>query len=67
MNPVKLTGRELLVIKLLSEGATNNNVAVLIKVKLSTVKTHIENARWKLDALNTTHLVAICIRAGWIE
>lgn len=48
----KLTGRELSVFRLLAEGKTNKEIASIMAVEVSTVKTHANNLYAKLGCKN---------------
>lgn len=54
-----LTGREREVVNLVSHGHSNAEIAVLLSVAPSTIKTHVENAMGKLEARTRAHLVAL--------
>jgi LuxR family maltose regulon positive regulatory protein len=53
-----LTPREQEVLRLLAQGATNNEIADRLVVSLRTVKKHVSNLLLKLEAQNRTHAVA---------
>jgi LuxR family maltose regulon positive regulatory protein len=56
--PEPLTAREQEVLRLLAQGATNQEIADHLVVSLRTVKKHVGNLLLKLDAQNRTHAVA---------
>jgi len=58
-----LTSRELRVLKLISEGRSNKEIAALNYVELSTVKTHINNIYCKLAVKNRKDAAAIYQKA----
>jgi DNA-binding CsgD family transcriptional regulator len=58
--------RQLDVVQCLSRGMRNAEVADWLGIGRETVKSHVANAKRAVDAASTTHLVAICWRAGWI-
>lgn len=53
-----LTDRELEVLALVAEGATNQEIARELVVSLATVKTHINHIFGKLDAESCVQVVA---------
>ena len=59
---VLLTSKEFLVLRLLAEGKTNKEIAVLHCVELSTVKTHVNNLYAKLNVSNRAQA-----RARYVE
>jgi DNA-binding CsgD family transcriptional regulator len=65
--PYKLTDRELQVISLASHGKSNEQIAQALGVEKETIKSHVKNARRKLQASNCTQAVAKCLRFGMIE
>ncbi|MEO0750717.1 MAG: helix-turn-helix transcriptional regulator [Pseudomonadota bacterium] len=60
----RLTEREILIIKLIAAGNSAKEVAGQLDIAPRTVQKHLDNSRLKLDAKNTTHLVALCIAHG---
>ena len=56
--PEPLTAREQEVLRLLAQGATNQEIADRLVVSLRTVKKHVGNLLLKLEAQNRTHAVA---------
>ena len=61
-----ITHRERDVIRLLSFGNSNDDIADKLNISSHTVKTHRKNIMTKTDCKNTTQLVAMCIRQGII-
>lgn len=59
-----LSPRELEVVELAAAGLTRREMAKVMFVGESTVKTHLEAAARKLAARNRTHLVALAYRTG---
>ena len=53
-----LSARELEVLRLLAEGATNRAIAKQLVVSLDTVKRHVSNLFGKLEVANRTQAVA---------
>lgn len=62
----KLTVREIEILHLLSEGVTTKEIARRFSISELTVKKHRENLLKKVNAKNSTHLVAVAIREGLI-
>jgi len=67
LRPPKLTPRELECLKWASEGKTYADIASILGLRVGTVKTYMEMARVKLEALNTTHMVARAIAFRLID
>ncbi|MEQ9468581.1 MAG: LuxR C-terminal-related transcriptional regulator [Ekhidna sp.] len=61
-----ITHRERDVLRLLSFGYSNDDIADKLNISTHTVKTHRKNVMTKADCKNTTQLVAMCIRQGII-
>jgi len=61
-----LSPRELSVMTFLAKGFSRAQAAGELKISEHTLRVHIEAARYKLGALNTTHAVARALRAGII-
>jgi DNA-binding CsgD family transcriptional regulator len=59
--------RELQVLALVAEGATNKEAGVALGVSRETVKTHLKHSTQKLGARDRTHAVTICFRRGLLE
>ena len=64
---VPLTPRELEVLALLAEGATNKLIARRLGISLHTVKFHVASLIEKLDAVTRTDAVAQAARLGVID
>jgi DNA-binding NarL/FixJ family response regulator len=62
-----LSPRELEILKLLSQGLSNRQIAEEITLGVETVKTHISHILTKLDAVDRTQAVAKAIRQGLID
>jgi DNA-binding NarL/FixJ family response regulator len=60
----RLTGRELEVLKLLAEGASNKMIARELAVSVHTAKFHVASILEKLDATGRTDAVAHAVRLG---
>ena len=61
-----LTDREKETLHLLAEGRSNKEVATVLDVGLSTVKTHRANLMQKLNLHNTAEIVLYAVRKGLI-
>lgn len=62
----RLSMREREVLTYAAAGATNTTIAYMLAIKVTSVRSHIENARVKLNAKNKTQAVAEAIRTGQI-
>ena len=62
-----LTPRELEILRRISFGWSNDEIADDLGIKPDTVRTHVENARRSLGARNRAHAVAIAIRTGGLS
>jgi DNA-binding NarL/FixJ family response regulator len=58
----RLTKRELEVLEMMAEGATNPEIAERLVITVSTVKTHVRNILRKLHVRNRTEAVAQYLR-----
>jgi DNA-binding NarL/FixJ family response regulator len=65
--PPPLTRRELAVVFLLSHGLRCKQIAAMLYVEESTVRSHIEAMVAKLDARSQAHAVATALRLGLID
>jgi len=61
---ISLTGRERDVLKFISEGKSNSEVAEILGISIRTVETHRANIMNKLDLRNTAELVRYAIQKG---
>jgi ATP/maltotriose-dependent transcriptional regulator MalT len=57
-NPAELTSREVEVLRLIAEGASNRAIAAQLVISLHTVKRHVAHVLAKLDAASRTEAVA---------
>ena len=64
---LNLTSRETEVLQLIADGFLNKQIAQRLYVSPETVKSCIDNIRFKLDARNRTHAASIGLRAGLIN
>lgn len=62
-----LTDRELEVLELLAEGASNDQVATALFIAPATVRTHVLSILRKLQARNRTEAVVRAYRFGWLS
>lgn len=62
-----LTERELEVLRLIAQGATNQEIAERLVITVGTVKSHINHVLGKLDAHNRTEAVARARGLGLLE
>jgi DNA-binding CsgD family transcriptional regulator/N-acetylneuraminic acid mutarotase len=60
-----LTERELEVVKLVAEGASNKQIASSLFISENTVKVHLKNVFIKLEAESRAKVAAIAQRNGW--
>jgi DNA-binding CsgD family transcriptional regulator len=67
VNKIKLTPRELEILKWLSDGKSNWDISVILKRSQRVIKWHAQNFMEKLGAQNRTHAVAIALRRGLFE
>lgn len=65
-NGIKLTRREIEVLKLIAEGLTNVEIADKLFISFQTVDSHRKNLFKKLDAKNRASLINIAIHKGYI-
>jgi len=62
-----LTQREREVLRLLSDGSSNEAIASALGISTETVRTHVRKAMAKLDADTRTHAVATALRQSLIS
>lgn len=62
--PVALSDRQLEILALVAEGATDNEIAVRLRVSVRTIARHMEAIFARLDARSRTHAVALALRQG---
>jgi DNA-binding NarL/FixJ family response regulator len=63
----ELTERELDVLKRVSTGTSNKEIAASLAVTEATVKSHMKNVMAKLGANDRTHAVMIAVKRGFID
>ena len=59
-----LTRRQLQVLALVAEGATDGEIALKLEISPGTVAWHVKAIRTRLDARSRTHAVALALRQG---
>jgi DNA-binding NarL/FixJ family response regulator len=64
---LKLSPRELELLRLLAQGYSYTACASLMNIALSTVQTHIRNMYRKLDVSNQRQAIAIGQKSGWLH
>lgn len=62
-----LTNKEIEIVRLLSQGLTTKDIAARIFISHHTVNTHRKNILAKLQIKNTSELVTLAMRNGWID
>jgi DNA-binding NarL/FixJ family response regulator len=56
---IKLTPREIEIIHFVGLGLTNQEIAKILFLSPQTIKSHIKNVLWKVNARNRTHMVSL--------
>lgn len=64
---VQLTGSELEIVKLISEGLTTKEIAAKKYISFHTVISHRKNIFRKLGVTSVSELIMFSIKAGWIN
>lgn len=64
---VRLTAREVSVLRLLTEGLDNRGIAERLRISESVVKVHVTRLFHKMGATSRTDLVAIALRRGLVR
>ena len=62
-----LTERQLQIVWLTSYGLTNGEIADRLSVSTYTAKTHLNHIMRALGARDRAHMVAICLRLGFVR
>jgi|SRR5579859_341495 len=62
----RLSEREIEILRLVSEGCANKEIAVRLSISEQTVKAHLKSIFGKLDASDRTHAVTLAARRGII-
>jgi DNA-binding CsgD family transcriptional regulator len=60
----RLSPREIECLAWAAQGKTYAEIGLLLGISFATVKTNLDNARFKLGAVNLTHAVALAIIYG---
>jgi DNA-binding CsgD family transcriptional regulator len=60
----KLSSRELECLAWAAQGKTSVEISKMLGISFGTVRTHLDNARFKLGGANLTHAVALAILYG---
>jgi DNA-binding NarL/FixJ family response regulator len=63
----ELTERELEILKRVSTGTSNKEIAAALALTEATVKSHMKNVMAKLGANDRTHAVMIAVKRGFID
>lgn len=66
-SPISLSDRELEVVKLISEGYTNAQIAVVLHISNHTVNTHRKNIMRKLGIGNTAGIVMFAVKTNLVS
>jgi two-component system NarL family response regulator len=64
---VQLTGREFRVLRLITEGKANKEIADTLGISNATVKAHITNLLGKLHVSSRTEAIAVAIKRGLVR
>ncbi|CAO5147091.1 Transcriptional regulatory protein LiaR [Frankia sp. AiPs1] len=67
MRRATLTGREATVLRLVSQGLTNSEIADRLFLGVQTVKTHVSSVLAKLGARDRTQAVIIAFESGFVK
>jgi len=62
-----LTTRQQQVLRLVARGCSNTDIALELGIGVGTIRTHVENARAKLEARTRAQAVALAIKRGEID
>ena len=61
-----LSGRELEILKRISDGLTNSEIGEALGISLQTVKNHVTSILRKMAVSDRTQAVVLAMRSGWI-
>ena len=67
ISPIRLSVRECEVVLFLSHGASYSRTAKELDISVETVKSHIKQAKQKLGAKTTSHLIRLALEGDQIE
>ena len=67
MGDSPITARELLVLRGVSEGASNRHIGLKLNITEHTVKGHLKNILAKLNATDRTHALMIALKRGFLD
>lgn len=62
-----LTERELEVVRLLTTGVSNKEIAARLHVSPNTIRVHLRNVFTKLEAQSRTEVTMVAVRNGWVD
>lgn len=65
-NAGPLSGRELEILKRISDGMTNSEIGETLGISLQTVKNHVTSILRKMAVSDRTQAVVLAMRSGWI-
>jgi DNA-binding NarL/FixJ family response regulator len=66
-NPGRLTASEIEIVKLIASGLTAKEIALKRHISFHTVNTHRKNIFRKLGVSNSSELIMLAIKSGWID
>ncbi len=64
---IKLSRQETNVLTLAAGGKTYPEISKLLRMSEDTAREHVDRVRYKLDAVNKTHAVAVAMSLGLIK
>lgn len=65
--PVKLTEREVEILQMIAKGLSNNEVATVLKISKSTIRTHLEHIYQKMEVTNRVEAITEGYKRGLID
>lgn len=65
--PVPLSGRELEIVKLISQGKRSHEIAAALFLSIHTINTHRKNIFRKMGIRTANELVSVAIQSNWIS
>lgn len=66
VNEAPLTGRELQILRSMSDGMTNAEIGLALGISVQTVKNHVTSILRKLAVSDRTQAVVLAMRRGWL-